>query len=117
VVTDNCIKGAPGWYAEDGSGVQSPQKGFSATNTLIHAPAYANPSAGDYSIPESDPCSAILEGAPASGGVTPTSGETPSGGGAEPAATQEDPPRKAKRKGKKRKRSFRKARRARRARA
>jgi nitrous oxidase accessory protein NosD len=67
VVTDNCIKGAPGWYAEDGSGVQSPQKGFEERDTLIHEPEYADPDDGDYSFPKGDPCTAVLAGAPLEG--------------------------------------------------
>jgi hypothetical protein len=101
VVTDNCIKGAPGWYAEDGSGVQSPQNGFTAVDTLIADPGYANPAAGNYSIPQSSPCAAVLAGAEVSGGVTPTSGD--------PAA--DDPPAasggKKKKKKKKRRRKAR----------
>jgi nitrous oxidase accessory protein NosD len=111
VVTDNCLKGAPGWYAEDGSGVQSPQKGFTATDTLIHQPAYANPSAGDYAIPESDPCAAVLAGGQVSGGVTPGTG---SGSSTEPqpaAAEESTPAPQAKKKKRKRKRTVRKARR------
>jgi hypothetical protein len=75
VVTDNCIKGAPGWYAgSDGAGIQNPQVGFTATDNLVVDPGYINAGAGDYRIPSDNPCSAILAGANVDPSVQPPPG-------------------------------------------
>jgi parallel beta-helix repeat protein len=64
IVDDNCIAGANGWYAEaDGSGIQSPQEGFAATNNLVADPQYVDPAASNYSLQTSSPCASILAGA------------------------------------------------------
>jgi hypothetical protein len=71
VVQDNCIAGANGWYEEaDGSGIQSPQEGFVASNNLVADPNYVDPATRDYHLRSSSPCASILTG----GDVDPSSG-------------------------------------------
>ena len=64
VVQDNCIHGASGNYGigGGGAGIQSPQDGFTAINNLNVAPAYSNPAAGDYSLPDGSACAQVLNG-------------------------------------------------------
>jgi parallel beta-helix repeat protein len=63
-VRNNCIAGAHGWYAEaDGSGIQKPQEGFTATNNVIADPQYVGASSGNYSLQAGSPCASILAGA------------------------------------------------------
>ncbi len=71
LVRSNCIHGAPaGYYAgPDGSGLQSPQIGFSATDNVNAAPQFADPGAGDLRIPAGNPCGAVLD--PADDGTVP----------------------------------------------
>lgn len=94
VVTENCIAGANGWYAEaDGSGIAHPQEGFSATNNLVADPRYVNADAGNYHLQSGSPCASILAGGDTTPGMgpendppgTPPSGDTP------PAPPQTDP--------------------------
>ena len=63
IVHDNCIGGGANDDGDggilDGSGV-----GFKAHDNLLKVPDYANPAAGDFRIPASNPCAAILKGAP-----------------------------------------------------
>ena len=65
VVTNNCIKGAadPYYATQNGSGILSPQVGFTASSNLIVDPGYENAMSGDYRIPSDSPCAAILAGA------------------------------------------------------
>ena len=62
VVTNNCIKGAadPYYATQNGSGILSPQVGFTASSNLIVDPGYENAMSGDYRIPSDSPCAAIL---------------------------------------------------------
>jgi parallel beta-helix repeat protein len=77
VASNNCVYGG----AQGNIGSQS---GFSAVNNLVQDPQYANRSAGDYRIPASNPCAALLGGAPlaslstasGSGTTTTTTGTT-----------------------------------------
>jgi parallel beta-helix repeat protein len=63
VVRDNCIFNAEGWYDEaDGSGIQKPESGFTATDNLIADPGYANRKAGDFTLAPDSPCAGVLEG-------------------------------------------------------
>ena len=63
LVRSNCIHGAPaGYYAgPDGSGLQSPQVGFSAANNVNAAPEFADPGAGDLRIAAGNACGAVLD--------------------------------------------------------
>jgi parallel beta-helix repeat protein len=66
LVRENCIYNAEGWYKEaDGSGIQSPESGFTASGNVIADPGYANRKAGDFTIAADSPCAGILEGAAA----------------------------------------------------
>ena len=62
VVRNNCIKGAadPYYATQNGSGILSPQVGFTASSNLIVDPGYENAMSGDYRIPSDSPCAAIL---------------------------------------------------------
>ena len=78
VVQDNCIHGASGSYGvRDGAGIQSPQDGFTATDNLNVAPAYSNPAAGDYSLPDGSACAQVLGVGKGTGGDPPASGGRP----------------------------------------
>jgi parallel beta-helix repeat protein len=66
IVRDNCIYGADGWYEEaDGSGIQAPQEGFTATNNVIADPEYVNRAAHDFTLAPGSPCAGILDGSAA----------------------------------------------------
>lgn len=75
VVTNNCIKGAPGSYAgQDGAGIMSSQVGFTASSNLVADPQYVNQAAGNYNLQAGSPCASILTGAnvdPATSTSTP----------------------------------------------
>jgi parallel beta-helix repeat protein len=60
VVADNCIGG--GAYDEGDGGILQDADGFEAHSNLLEAPAYANPTAGDFTLPASSPCAAVLGG-------------------------------------------------------
>ena len=80
VLRDNCIKGAPSGYAgPDGSGIERPQRGFTATDNLVVDPTYVNAAAGDYRLQPNSPCASILAGAnvdSSSGDATPSGAPT-----------------------------------------
>ena len=85
VVDNNCIAGANGWYAEaDGSGIQSPQEGFTATNNLVADPKYVAASSGNYNLQSGSPCASVLDGA----NVTPPPASDPT----PPPASHPTPP-------------------------
>jgi parallel beta-helix repeat protein len=105
VVTDNCIAGAYDWFAEaDGSGIAHPQEGFVATNNFVVQPQYADPANGNYSLPATDPCAAVLAGGNADPSIGPVNAP-PSTDTASPAPTPT--PTKAKKKRRKRAHSAR----------
>jgi hypothetical protein len=64
VLSDNCIGGG-GYDDGDGGILDGPisEIGFAARNNLLRVPDYANRAAGDFTIPEDDPCFAVLGGA------------------------------------------------------
>jgi parallel beta-helix repeat protein len=70
VVQGNCIHGASGSYGAntDGTGIQSPQIGFKASNNLNVAPDYSDPDAGIYSLPVEGRCAQVLDGGTVTGG-------------------------------------------------
>ena len=73
VVRNNCIGG--GAYDDgDGGILGGGNTGFKATDNLLKAPDYANARTGDFTISDSNPCAAILRGAP-----KPPSNSGPSG--------------------------------------
>jgi hypothetical protein len=59
VATNNCV-----WNGHNGN--ISEQIGFTATDNLENDPQYANPGAGDFRIPDANPCAKLLAGAPLS---------------------------------------------------
>lgn len=66
VVRDNCIYGADGWYAgANGSGIQVPEVGFTASNNVLADPQFVDPAANDFRLAANSPCAGILEGASA----------------------------------------------------
>ena len=64
-VSQNCIKGASGWYGEEGGGmgVQSPQVGFTAVDNLGETPVYVNRGGRDFTLVPGTPCANLLAGA------------------------------------------------------
>jgi parallel beta-helix repeat protein len=83
VLRDNCIKGASSGYAgPDGSGIERPQRGFTATDNLIADPLYVDAAHGDYNLKPASTCASILAGAnvdPSTGPVnTPPGSSQPS---------------------------------------
>lgn len=76
VARNNCVGG--GAYDEGDGGILTDYPGglgFSAVDNVIRVPAYANPDAGDFTIPADDPCAALLDGAAAEA-VAPTAPTT-----------------------------------------
>ena len=74
VVRNNCIGG--GAYDDvDGGILTDGNTGFKATDNLLKAPDYANAAAGDFGIAASNPCAAILKGAPKPPSSTGPSGD------------------------------------------
>jgi parallel beta-helix repeat protein len=69
VATNNCVYGG----AQGNIGSQS---GFSAVNNLVQDPQYRDRANGDYTIPATNPCAALLGGAPLSSVSTSTTTST-----------------------------------------
>jgi parallel beta-helix repeat protein len=83
VANNNCV-----WNGHNGN--IGDQKGFTATDNLVADPQYANPGAGDFRIPDANPCAKLLAGAPLSSlGVTPPAPTPPTAAAA--AATPPAP--------------------------
>jgi parallel beta-helix repeat protein len=64
VARNNCVGG--GAYDGGNGGVlagSSSEVGFNASANLVEVPDYADPANGDFTIPDSSPCAAILAGA------------------------------------------------------
>jgi parallel beta-helix repeat protein len=81
VVSENCISGAStSYYAgRNGSGIQEPEVGFSASNNVTATPQFSNLAAGDLQVVASVACTAMLgvtaalqPGPPGVGTVAPT---------------------------------------------
>src|SRR5262249_25604755 len=87
---DNCIHGANGNYgtADGGTAIQQPEDGFTASNNLNVAPGYANPAAGDYSLPDGSPCQQVVDGGDVTGG---TDNQVPPSGGSGSAPSTPSP--------------------------
>ncbi len=83
LVRSNCIHGAPGSYygGPDGSGVQSPQVGFTAVDNINAMPEFADGAAGDLRLRAGSACAAVLD--PTPDGLSPG----PVGGDTAPATT------------------------------
>jgi parallel beta-helix repeat protein len=64
VVRQNCIKGARGWYGNEGGGmgVQSPQTGFTARENLAKSPQFVNRSAHNFALAPGSDCARLLGG-------------------------------------------------------
>ncbi len=63
VVRQNCMFGPGGWYGgPDGSGIQSPQEGFRASENLVEEPAYVNRGAKDFNLAPGSACAKIVDG-------------------------------------------------------
>jgi parallel beta-helix repeat protein len=84
IVRHNCIYGAAGWYGEgDGSAIESPQVGFTATENVIAAPDFVDRVAHDYELAPGSPCLNLGEsvrlspGPPTNGGTIQVDGELP----------------------------------------
>jgi parallel beta-helix repeat protein len=78
MVKDNCIAGAHDWYAEaDGSGIQSPQEGFVASDNLVADPSYVDATDGNYAVQSTSPCAPILSGGNVDPSTGPVNSETP----------------------------------------
>jgi parallel beta-helix repeat protein len=61
LVRDNCIFGAEGWYKEaDGSGIMTPESGFTATGNIIADPQYVDRKSGDFTLQPGSPCADVL---------------------------------------------------------
>jgi parallel beta-helix repeat protein len=64
IVRNNCIAGAYDWFAEaDGSGIASPQWGFTASANYVLQPTYVNAALGDYRLASGSACGDVLAGA------------------------------------------------------
>lgn len=64
IARNNCVGG--GAYDEGDGGILADYPGglgFRAVDNLIHVPDFADPGAGDFTIPADDPCAALLGGA------------------------------------------------------
>ncbi len=76
LIRDNCIYNADGWYDEaDGSGIQTPESGFTATANVIADPQYVNRKAGDFTLQPGSPCEGVLGSDETTAPTTTTSGK------------------------------------------
>ncbi len=66
LVRSNCIHGAPGSYygGPDGSGVDSPQVGFTASGNVNRAPQFVDAAADDFRLVAGSACAAVLDPSP-----------------------------------------------------
>ncbi|MGZ8665696.1 MAG: right-handed parallel beta-helix repeat-containing protein [Solirubrobacterales bacterium] len=98
LVRSNCIHGAPGGYygGSDGSGVQSPQVGFTATGNVNRDPEFRDASAADFRLAPGSACAAVLDPATDDSLPGPSAGDapaaTPPWPPASPPATTATPP-------------------------
>jgi parallel beta-helix repeat protein len=94
LVQSNCIHGAPGGYygGTDGSGVQSPQIGFTASDTVNAPPAFADAAAGDFRLLAGSACAAVLDPTPDGLLPGPISGDQAPPASTTPAAPITAPP-------------------------
>jgi parallel beta-helix repeat protein len=95
-VRSNCIHGAPGAYygGPDGSGVDSPQVGFTATGNVNRAPQLVDASAGDFRLVAGSACAGVLDPSPDGrlpGPGTPEAAPTSEPATPPPAASEQPP--------------------------
>lgn len=73
IARNNCVGGGAN---DDGNGGiltgTIAQLGFNSTNNLVEVPQFADPENGDFTIPPSSPCAALLAGASQAEVVAPT---------------------------------------------